>query len=79
MLFEWQTDAHPIVVLYRVVQEHTQRHGHPIAQPLFPQATDDAVCIDGRPKHGRVRQNAKRQPGSDHWAGRVQVDHGSRL
>jgi len=49
-----------------MVQEHTQRHSHPIAQPLFPQATDDAVCIDGRPKHGRVGQNTKRQPGSDH-------------
>lgn len=67
------------MVLHRVVQERTQRHGHPVAHPLLPQATDDAVCIDGRPKHGRVGQNTKRQPGSNYRAGRVQFDHGARL
>jgi len=62
-----------------VVQERTQRHGHPIAQSLLPQATDDAVRVDGCSKHGRVGQNAKCQPGSSHQAGRVQLDYGARL
>jgi len=79
MLFEWQTYAHSVVVLHRVVQESTQRHGHPIAKPLLPQATDDAVCVDGRPKNGCVGQNAKRQPGSNHRASRVKFDYGARL
>jgi len=79
MLFERQTYSHSVVVLHRVVQESTQRYSHPIAQPLLPKATDDAVCVDCRPKHGRVRQNAKRQPGSNHRAGRIQFEHGASL
>lgn len=62
-----------------MVEERTHRHGQPVTESFFPQATYHAIRANGRSKRRGVRHDAEGQPCDGRRPDRIHRGRGTNL